>query len=217
MRYRHYLINILMSLAGFATLLSCEEEEHPWAAYRKDLAEAWTNADGAISYLVLDNGDTLHITNPPYGLEADTVYRYMATYVVQEEQSSLIRLTGLSPILTLIPFTTDDPQIPSDYVTPISIWRGGNYLNLTLNILTRGKGHKFGLVHYGLIEQSDGSRLLQTILYHDANQDHESYTRTVYLSCRLHEFQPYLQTGRDSISITLNSREEGLITRTIPY
>lgn len=198
-------------------LTGCSEEEHPIDAYRKDFSEILTNTNGGTSYLVPDNGDTLHIANPLYGLQADTTYRQLATYVINENVPNQARLVGLTPILVLTPFTTSAAHILSDYVNPVSIWRGGNYLNLTLDILTRGKGHKFALVHYGFVEADNGTRTLQTVLYHDANQDKEAYTRRVYLSAALHQFQSVLQQGRDSISITLNSRKEGVITRTIPY
>lgn len=214
---RHTLASLLIAATGLLNLTACDEDTAIAPSYRTDWVELLTNNNGAVDRMVRDNGDTLFVNNPRYGFGPDTLYRYLATYTADEGQRNRVRIYGLSPILLLQPMQNEDESVISDPVIPLSIWRGGNYLNLRLKIRTRNQGHYFGLVYDAIGIYPDGRRTLFLTLFHHRNGDPESFSRQVDLSCPLDWVEGKLQRGRDSILLRLNSETEGIKSYTLPY
>ena len=66
-------------------------------------------------------------------------------------------------------------EIKTDPVAIQSIWRGGNYLNLILQVKVKDQKHGYHFIENKL-ENKDGEQTLYLTLYHDRNNDIEVST-----------------------------------------
>lgn len=198
---KHWLINSSFFLALF--FVGCSDDNYRYPNMEQDLVELKTGHDGVARIMLCDSGDTLQLANPVYGLDKDTVYRYIVNYVRQpEEETPAATIYNKSLILSIVP--SSKLALVTDPVSVISVWRGLEYVNFRLNVLTQKKSHYYGLKEEGIIFNADGTRLLQLILYHDKNNDVEAYTRTVLLSCPLYRYKNVLRKG-DSIAVSIET------------
>ena len=208
MRYFLYLL-----FSSCLLLLSCEKEEPPMPAYIQELAEMHTDSEGYARTLTLDQGTVLQIGNKVGGLKADTLYRIRALY---QQSGSTVWLSNFAPVLTPH-LTHHSPEvIKTDPVSLTACWRGQHYLNLRLNIRATAEGkHLFGFHEAGLQRYSNGTQTLQAVLLHDQNNDPAYYTREVFLSLPLRPLTEKLQSGRDTLQLSIPSREGWIVRKMI--
>lgn len=196
------------------SFVACNDDNDSWAPnYQMDFMEILTDAQGQGSKAVMDNGDTLKTLNTIRNLTPDSVYRYIAVYT---REVGGLRFSSVAQTLSPPPFTKGNHTMKTDAVKVQSIWRGGNYINITLNILSKDFGHIFGFEETELEEQTDHKNLHLT-LFHDDKNDTQAYTRTVYLSCPLYKYANKMEHKRDSIYFTVNDYNNGETTYPLVY
>ena len=99
----------------------------------------------------------------------------------------------------------------------MSLWKSKTFLNLRFGIPKSFHGqHTIGWAYRGIIQQTDGHRLLRLQLYHNAYADRNDYYEDAYLSCPLQSFSQWLTAGRDSIVLEVNTYQ-GRYTKVFPY
>ena len=211
MRHRYIPLLVLWCLS---LVTSCSDDNDTWSApVQLDYLELLTDASGRTALAVTDEGDTLSVSNPLDGLKADTAYRYVA---VNERLGSSLRLSSCAPAIAPIPTPMEGMEEKTDSVEVVSIWRGGRYINLVVQMEAQDKAHYFGFKHKGVTDKPDGSRTAQVLLYHNQNGDVKAFHRTVYLSCPLKAWTDTLRQGRDSVAIRINVKDKGMQTWQFP-
>lgn len=197
---RKLLIGWGLLLCGL--LSACSEDDYTAPAYREDLADLLTAADGRPACLVTDAGDSLPVVNGSRlaAAQPDTLYRVRALYV---RVPSGAELYDMVQVLTPVPALYPPEAVKTDPLTVVAVWRGGRYLNFRLSVPTSGGGQVFGVVEEGLDTLPGGTRLLQLSLLHDQGADGEYYSREVYLSSPLTRYASLLRAGVDSVEVRI--------------
>lgn len=191
------MVSLLFSVMG---LVSCSSdgEDYTYPSLLSEFADVSTNADGRFDYLLTDEGRRLEIVNSAEieveGATPDTVYRTLSRY---ELTDGGIRLYSLQAIPLLYPKSQDAfPEgVKTDPLTLQSLWRGGNYLNMIVQVKAQNGKHVFYVVEDSLTTSSAGGRTLFLRLCHDAGDDVQAYTQKAYFSIPLSSYTSSLSSG----------------------
>lgn len=193
-------LNTAIWLTIVATIMmasSCSENE-TWADnYITNLAELTTDANGTVTQMRLDNGQTYTLANQIRLQRPDTTYRSICIYT---QQGNSATISDYALTYSQRPITeTTELSIKTDPCQMQSVWLSGNYLNARLLVQGKNQPHIIAFVDQGITTNNDGSHTLTIRLHHDQNNDPQAFTRTIYLSCPLKEYTTQLQHNRDSI------------------
>lgn len=189
------------ALLLLCTLLSAcsDESDRPLQNYEQGLVEALSRGDKTISQIVLDNGDTLAVTNRIMVAQPASTIRAYALYV---RANKTVELTRLSPVLTCSVQQMPDTVLRTDALLLRSMWLSHRYLNFFVSLPTGPamRSHYLGIVDKGLSENGAHTQTLNLQLFHYQNGDGKAYYRDTYFSCRLDSYLPRLSKG-DSIRL----------------
>lgn len=194
--------------------VACSDEEDALPSYVQDLADIYTDASGRGVSLLLDNGDSLLLTNGPAFSVADSVYRINVLYV---RDGVNVHLTDYAAVLSpkVAKYAAD--KVVCDPLDIVACWKGGRYVNLRLAMKATATGrHYFGFHQTDYVRHADGKRTMKAVLLHDQNNDPLYYTRETYISLPLRPLEPLLVRGRDSISLSVETFE-GNKNYTFPF
>lgn len=215
---------LLILFLCLLTLGACQED-YVYPSVITEFMDARTNEEGKLTRLITDTGDTLRIQERSGldGLAADSTYRTITIYERLEEASSqalpLVKVYSVQQILSIPPIGKNNfspGEIRTDPLDIQSIWRSGNYLNLILRPLVKEGKHIYMVAETDMTSHTDGHQTLHLMLYHDRNGDEEAFTRKTYLSIPLTSYQGRLKKG-DSITLQLNTYQEGMTSRSFAY
>lgn len=195
-------------------LAACSEEDTVSPNYEMQYVDVLTDASGRGTELLTDGGEHLPVLNPFDGLKADTVYRYVV-YLVRQDEG--VRIAAYGAVVSGVPASFEDMAVKTDSVKMQSIWRGADYINMTLQVLHRDKRHAYAFADRGITSDSSGRKMLHIQLYHDAGGDFPAFSYTCYLSCSLQPYVGRLQAGRDSVSLVVNEYKKGPTVYRLPF
>ncbi|MBQ9641364.1 MAG: hypothetical protein IJV06_07370 [Bacteroidaceae bacterium] len=186
------LLYIMCSLA----LLSCSKSDDAVPNLLTEFCDVHINHDSIAVTATLDNGTALDIA--PQGLKAaarDTTIRSVITYVTD---GAMTLVYNNVPALCQKPTPAAElKSTPHDPVKLISIWRGGNYINMVLGEMTTAGGRH----EYAFSIDSLRRRILYTSLIHkQPAEDLPSYTQKRYASMPL---QVEGTEAYDSVSLSI--------------
>lgn len=172
-------IALLGLLAG-----SCGEDDNEGTTYPSvitELADMPSNGAGVIDKILTDGGECFYLTNPRSGYRPEAVYRGLCGYVKEmpEGNRQRARLASLRTVFFLRD-STDVPQ-RTEPTTVVSVWRGGEYINVMLSPQTRGGTQYWGYRRDSL-RVRNGVRHLYLSLHHGQNDDPPAYSETRYAS-----------------------------------
>lgn len=191
-----------------------------------DFVEAHTNNDIKVDYVILDEGDTLSMSNPFSNKNLtvkDSLYRGALYYNRETDDNNKIKISPISyspiPVIKIIPNNDSLKYDPMDFE---SIWssKTGKYLNVSLIFKTgQVKGsegmHLVYLTKDPNISTVNGKRCIHLTFSHNQNGVPEYYTARQYVSIPLKQFSPQLQHG-DSIAVSVNTYN-GWVQKSIEY
>ena len=213
------LIRLFYILLCMLSLGACKEE-YSYPNVLTELTEVQTDAEGKMSTLITDRGESYAITQHTFKhtLVADTTYRMLTVYEPIEGPTNQVLLYSSQLVFskTPRPMSSFENGIKTDPVDIQSIWYSGNYLNMILLVQTKDKPHIFRFVDQG-IHISDnpadkGKKVLDLTIYHDRKDDYEAFTSKYCFSIPLKTFNDKMQKG-DLIRFHLNTYKEGIVTR----
>lgn len=164
-----YLYFFLFFSVGL--LCSCGEDDEPYPSILTELADVRANEDGVLCQFTTDSEKTFPIANPLTGYQANSIYRCVCGYVVEENMARLYQLSGVYVLRDSAECACQDP------VSVVSVWRAGHYVNMQLFPKTQGGTQYWGFCNDSI---SDGKAFLS--LHHRQNDDPLSYSTTVYAS-----------------------------------
>jgi len=186
----------------FALMLLClcgcsKDEDDSMPAYKMELAEIDTDHEGRVTVVRFDNGATYTIEQKITAETADTTYRCMCTYIVDANQK--LSVYGLTHVFSANPRQRADfKTFAYDPVKLTSSWKSGGYLNLRIGLLTTDEGsHRFGFCEDSVVNR----KVYITLLHARPEKDAESYTKDMFLSI------PLKQYDCDSVIVRVSTYE----------
>lgn len=176
---------LFAAVATSVFAMSCSEDEgESMPPMLMDFVEAHTDANCKVVKISSDAGRSFVVAQSIVAAVADTTYRCVCSYALDESEVSAT-VYSLQHIYSLPPSPKSDfEKLPADPVNVRSVWRGGGYINMILEVLTTGKGtHSFAFCEEGFADNADGKKIVNVSVLHERPQgDAESYTQDAYLS-----------------------------------
>jgi len=172
------------------------------------MATLHTDADKRIYEMYMDSGRRYWVSNSGlYANHADAYLRVLATYLPQDSLNATIYSTSTVYVLH------DSTEVAQrDPVNVLSVWRGGGFINMHLQPKTQGlSSHQ----RWGFCIDSVAAHHHYLSLYHDQNDDKESYSTDVYASIQLSRVDSLFVQG-DTLSFTIHTYR-GTKTWTFQY
>ena len=204
-------------------LVSCSDDDNDFVYpdLLNEFVEFCTDSKGTVSKMTNDAGWSwsLDPIKELTELVPDTVYRVVVKYVSQTaDGNDKAVLYSSQGVIAPIPISISHfKNVITDPVRIQSIWKGGDYINIILNVLVKDKSHKFHFIENGFSPLDDGSgKKLSLTLYHDRNADIEAFYRTVYLSVPLWYYKNVIGAG-DKIEVSINTYNDGVVKTTFDY
>lgn len=194
------LTTALVALAALLWLVSCGQDayhtgEGPYSLMRADFGVAHTDGQGHIVRAETDEGSALTLQPAlatAWKAKADTVYRVLLYYQVNEETPTHVVPMSAAPVAVLRPLHTLRPDtLRHDPVGVESVWRssGGRWINLGLAVMT-GKTEAdtrqmLGVTCDTLLSADGQPAALRYRLLHDQRGVPQYYTQRTYVSIPL--------------------------------
>jgi hypothetical protein len=185
--------HIIQLFGLLVTLTACSSNEEIYPSVQMDFVTAQTGSKGKITGFITDKGKNYSVsddrTSTPYN--ANQTQRIVANYeLLTSKNDTTIRVYSSIAAISSVPkkAATFTNGVKTDPAEVLSIWKGLNYLNIVLNILAQDKTHTFSFVEQSVTTDKNGRKNISILLYHDANNDVEDYTKRAYLSIPLQQY-----------------------------
>lgn len=189
-------------LLPFLALSCSDSDDYTYPSLVTEFAEIKSDESGTLSHFTTDKGITFRIVNPVNGYFPGLTFRGVCGYEVVEGNKHAATLYNLQHVMLLADSTLRVPT--HDPTKVLSVWRGANYLNLTLSPKTQGRVQYWGF-RIDSIDAAYHKKRYHLSLHHQQNNDPESYTTTRYASLPLTSIKD-LSPG-DTISFCANTYE----------
>ena len=191
-----------------------------------DFVEAHTNNDLKADYVIIDEGDTLSMSNPFTNKNfkvRDSLYRGALYYNRESDDNDNVKISPVSyspiPVIRVVPNNDSLRYDPMDFE---SMWcsKTGKYLNVSLIFKTGQVNGSEGMHAVYLTKDSNiatfnGRRRLHLTFSHNQNGVPEYYTARQYVSIPLKQFATELHSG-DSIAVSVKTYD-GWVQKCIEY
>ena len=162
----------ILALACLTTFVACKNsEDDTYPSIITEMADLYTNAEGVGEKFTTDAGITYTVTKGPDDLVPNALYRILCGYVPSGDKAIIYQAQSAY-------YLKDSTEIAKTDPTGVqSAWRAGKYINMYLSPLTQG-----GKQYWGFITDSIKGGHAWVSLYHNQNNDPQSYTQPTYAS-----------------------------------
>ena len=189
---KHLNLLALAAVCLTAVVSSCSKEEESYPSIITEMADLYTDGQGACEKFTTDAGVTYKVTDGKDGLQPNALYRILCGYVPSGENAILYQAQSVF-------FLRDSTAIAKTDPTGVkSAWRAGRYINIYLSPLTQG-----GEQYWGFITDRVENGHAWVSLYHNQNGDPLSYTQPTYASLPIDSIKG-IQAG-DDITLSINT------------
>lgn len=175
------LCSILLAMS--LVLASCDDDDAAIPSYITDFVTAHSNSEKLVDRILFDDGCDYALTKQKIQASAaDSAYRCIATYAVQEDGERAIYM--MEPVVSTVPKYIDEMKTGRDSITHapvkvVSVWKGRGYVNIHLGTLVQGvAAHMYGFL---LDSIANGTEYVSLLHFRPSN-DGEAYTSNVYMS-----------------------------------
>lgn len=206
MLMRHGIPMILCGLSA-GLCLSCSQtgEQTPYPSLTTEFAELYADTDGNLYRMQPDHQPAYYLDAPITGYQSNTEYRGVCTYTFSSPDSTTVHLYGLERVL-LLQDSTRSAYPGTDPLQAVSLWDGGNFINLHLSVKTQNGTHYLGYRMDSVRIAPNRQRTVYLTLYHNQNNDPLSYSQKLYASLPKSNLNAVIQSG-DSIYIYIHTFE----------
>ena len=188
-------LTLLALLLGLLSVVGCGGDDNGsmFPSMWNEIVCLTTDGQGRVRQLVTDAGNTYEVTNTLQGYEPGARYRVMCGYTINGEHVTLYQTIGVHLLRDSTACAAHDP------LTPLAVWKSGDYINLHLAPLTQGGSHAWGFAQDSVT--LSGRHCLS--LHHRQGNDPLSFTQETYASIML-DSVPGVSAG-DSISLSVHT------------
>ncbi len=199
-------------IQSFALLLlcllaACSDDAYQYPSVQLEFLTAATGSDGSIRQVTTDAGETWPVLNDRSALRStpDSLLRIVSNYLLTTDASGRRGAELYAVSKAVAPFPKPAAEFEEGIKTAgvelLSSWMGHGYFNLVLSIKQQSKTHRLHFVEQeATSDLATGRCRLLLLLYHDADQDVEAYSKRAYLSVPL---APYLTPGITQVEVSL--------------
>lgn len=220
-------------LIGLLTLVlsSCSKDEEPtFPNVTWMLADIVTDQSGKAIRLITDNMQSYTLANGSLidqrlkaaglNITNDTIIRINCTcnLTPESDQKEGITIYDAAPAFAPIPVSAErfKKGVKTDPIYLQSIWKVPNYINLRIQPMIRDKQPAFHFAYTG-IRTSNSINVLLLTLHHDQGDDYPAFKQTMTLSIPIWPFAQILHRNTDSIEVTINTFDKGVIRKRFLY
>ena len=216
-----HLLAPLRLLAVLGLLTACGGDDYHYPSVQLAYLSAATGSDGSLQQIVTDQGESYPVVSDRSNLRStpDSLLRIVSNYLLTTDERGVkgAELYAVRQAIAPIPQPAEafKQGLHTDPAEILSIWMGHDYLNLIALIKVQSKGHRLHFIEQsnriegtgsdevtrgGLNTRSEGAigegtRIVEILLYHDADGDVPAYSQRAYLSVPLrHYFTDEVQT-----------------------
>lgn len=152
-------------------IAACSDDDPPYPSLVTELCDGYTDADGRLTRLELDDGTRLALATPLPDLKENAIYRLLAGYTRADTVATLLSAQSALYLRDSSAVLRRDPTaIDAAWLTP-------RYLNLRLRPKTQG-----GTQYWGYAIDTLRADTLFLTLHHRQALDPEAFTTTLYAS-----------------------------------
>lgn len=204
----HHAGCLFLFCCGLTALSACqsETEETSYPPIITDFANLHTDPTGNIYQIEPDDCPRYYLDPIIQGNIPNATLRALCGYALQETDTTAQRQTARLYTLTTVELLQDSTQNTNPGNDPtkiLSAWKSGRYINLHLAPLTQGGRQYWG---YRLTRPENGRSTYTLTLYHNQNNDPQSFTQEIYASISLMPLMEQAQTG-DTVRLQVNTYE----------
>lgn len=185
---------------GLFAACNGEEDEYVYPSLLTEMAELHTDENGSGRMLLTDGGEMYAVNNVMEGLYPLVSYRVVCSYLPLLQDNGTYALADVYSIKSVSMLLPDTLNLENEPLKVVSVWAGGGYLNLRLDLKTQSGRHYLTFREDSITETSSG-KLLNLTLVHNRGENLQYYTETVYASLRPGNYWS-LQPG-DSIALNI--------------
>lgn len=198
---------LILSLLFVCLSHSCTpaDESSSYPSLITEFSEIYADAEGNLYRIRPDRKPSYYLASPLKGYHPHTEYRAVCTYSFPENDSSAVRLYKLERVVVL----RDSSTLTAPEIEPlqvISLWDGGDFINLHLQIKTQNGNHRLGFLMDSVRIAADRKRTVYLTLYHNQNNNPMYYSQKLYASLPKTSLKAVIEPG-DSISLQIHSFE----------
>ncbi len=186
----YYLMGALFYLSILCSSCDGNSYKNTFPPVLLSFATVQADIEGKVAFLVTDDYEMYSVLQDKTNtvLEAKETKRVVCYYEITESKEAVILYSLGYPIATEPLLPSMFPELKQDPVSLQSGWVGNDYLNLLLQIrLAEASKHKLAFIEESVV-YLEGVKTIFLSLYHDASDDHFSYTDRVYCSIPLHKY-----------------------------
>lgn len=193
-----HLLCMLMVVGLFAACTGDDEDGYVYPSLLTEMAELHTDENGSGRMLLTDGGEMYAVNNVIEGLYPLVSYRIVCSYLPLSNDNGTYTLADIYSIKSVSMLLPDTLNVENESLKVVSVWTGGGYLNLCLELKTQN-GHHYLTFREDSITETLSGKLVNLTLVHNRGENLQYYTETVYASLRPGNYWS-LQPG-DSIAL----------------
>ncbi len=204
---------LIFSLLLALCFSSCKNDEVLSPSIQLEFINGTTNNDGLLQTITIDNGTVLKVnqdkTNSKF--DPDITKRMIAN--IEQLPNHFSNIYALANVISGNPVSEKDfaDGIKTDPVDLLSIWQGGNYVNMVLLVKVNNEKHNFHFIEQSKEEVAPGKVVVHVMLYHDANTTEPLFNvRRAYLSIPVNQYFDD-NTSEVQLNFSYNSYTDGVV------
>ncbi len=198
-------------------LNACKDDGYVYPPVKFEFLTAQSDANGAVISVLPDKGELMTVIEDRSNskIESGTTKRVISNY--EEVSSTEARIYGLALTVSPVPqpVASFKEGVKTDPAGMQSIWMGRDYLNMIVLVKGQDGKHLFHFVELQTgTDSGTGRKFVNLLLYHDAGDDFEAYTKRAYLSVPLSRYNVPGETVDIYFSLNTN---DGIKTYSFEY
>lgn len=236
---RGYIFTVL---SAAALLAACEADNYDsgtgeYSLMTGDLVEIYSNSSGYLTSFITDDNTSFTLTKnitTSWATSPDSAYRARLYYNLVDEDAGLAEAVSIAEVPVLTPFTPDSMEvIYTDPITLESVWTSKNnkYVNMSIYLMVGTSDEiidyqTVGMMRDSVVYNADGTSTLYLTFYHSQGDVPEYYSQKYYISLLTQSLVANAQRQSpqteasfvlaDSVSISVNTYDDGLVTKVLP-
>lgn len=203
----HKVFILILSLLFVCLGHSCSQTDESsfYPSLITEFAEIYADGNGSLYKIRPDRKPAYYLTSPLPGYHPNTEYRAACTYSFPETDSSAVKLYRLERVV-ILQDSTEQTYPGTDPLQLISIWDGGEFINLHLQVKTQNAIHYLGYRMDSVRIDVHKKRTVYLSLYHNRNNNPQFYSQKLYASLSKSYLKAVIEPG-DSICLYIPTVE----------
>lgn len=183
---RTTILLLTMAALMMPAVISCDMDKEKVKTMYSGFMTGYTDSEGYVTVLKDDYGVQYMVTGKSEQLSPDTLYRLVASVVLDENRTAaILQMVPAVSYKAPVDSTLPDSVRATDPVEIVSRYIGGGYLNIHVGVKVSSEQARHRLIYARL----GGTDKVKFTIYHNAYGDQPVFTKYAYISIPLHDYQ----------------------------